>query len=616
MTGQGRDSKFTKARKEAILETIKEGGGSVLDAAGMADVAPKTIYRWLEEGRQGLTKSKRDFYLAFHKARAERRSRAYSAIRKAAEGYTKKKTKRILLTDRNGNPVRGPNGQNLFRVEIEEIEKFDWRAARYLDQREEAGFQFKDISRLEPEETKQVKESPITRIYRFLHEAEQLELGKVTEGPLLTPRWTPLIPHEEQIRLITSPARFKTVPAGRRSGKTERAKRFVVRKALEVTRWQDPKYLLGAPTRPQAKRLFWDDIRALIPEEFIERVDKTDLMIKLVNGGEIWVAGLDEPARVEGVGWNGVVLDEYANIKKKTWTHHVRPALSDRSGWGWLIGVPEGRNHYYQTHQEAVSCTTDEWDGFTWESADILSPEEVESARKDLDELTFAQEYQASFVSFQGLAYYAFDRGTHCRPLPYDDQKPLILCFDFNVSPGVAVIAQEMALPSGQSGTGIIGEVHIPRHSNTPRVCKRILKDWGKHKGPVFLHGDASGGNASTSGVSGSDWDLIDNEFRNKWSGGLYSQVKRANPPVRSRINAVNSRLMNTLGEVRLMIDPDRAPKTAEDFDSVCVLEGGSGELDKSDKEHTHWTDALGYYLESTYPIRGNTEPLTISGWS
>jgi hypothetical protein len=36
----------------------------------------------------------------------------------------------------------------------------------------------------------------------------------------LTARWTPLKPHPEQLRLINSTARFKVVPAGRRSGKT------------------------------------------------------------------------------------------------------------------------------------------------------------------------------------------------------------------------------------------------------------------------------------------------------------------------------------------------------------------------------------------------------------
>ena len=33
--------------------------------------------------------------------------------------------------------------------------------------------------------------------------------------------------------------------------------------------------------------------------------------------------------------------------------------------------------------------------------------------------------------------------------------------------------------------------------------------------------------------------------------------------------------------EVRLMVDPSRAPKTVKDFEGVTLLQGGSGEIDK-----------------------------------
>jgi len=49
-----------------------------------------------------------------------------------------------------------------------------------------------------------------------------------------------------------------------------------------------------------------------------------------------------------------------------------------------------------------------------------------------------------------------------------------LIMFDFNVSPGVAVIGQEQMLPSGMQGTAIIGEVYIPRNSNTVKVCNKI----------------------------------------------------------------------------------------------------------------------------------------------
>ena len=48
-------------------------------------------------------------------------------------------------------------------------------------------------------------------------------------------RWYPLIDHPEQLRLLAavpSGVRFPVVPAGRRSGKTERAKRFTAKQAM------------------------------------------------------------------------------------------------------------------------------------------------------------------------------------------------------------------------------------------------------------------------------------------------------------------------------------------------------------------------------------------------
>jgi hypothetical protein len=431
---------------------------------------------------------------------------------------------------------------------------------------------------------------------------------------MLNERWTPLIPHPEQLRLWHSPARFKVVPAGRRSGKTERAKRKVVACALNhrASSFPDPRYFAAAPTRDQAKRIFWQDLKALIPGEFLDgRPSESDLVIKLITGAQISVVGLDKPERMEGTPWDGGILDEYANMKPQTWGMHIRPALSDRRGWCWLIGVPEGRNHYYEADKQAqaeaieaqVEGRTPEWDSFHWKSVDILPAEEIAAARRDLDELTFLQEYEASFVNFQGRAYYVFDDKKHCARLVYDPRQPLIICLDFNVAPGVAAVCQEQRLPSGEDGTGVIGEVYIPRNSNTPAVCRRLVADWGRHEGRVIVYGDATGGARKTSAVGGNDWDLVRDELRPIFKDRLSFKVPRANPSERSRINAVNTRLLNHAGQVRTMVDPGKAPHVVKDFEGVRLLQGGSGELDKkADPELSHISDGLGYYVVYEFP--------------
>lgn len=444
----------------------------------------------------------------------------------------------------------------------------------------------------------------------------------------MTARLYPLRPHAEQLRLWHSKARFRVVPAGRRSGKTERAKRFLLKRAyLAAARspWPDPRFFAGAPTRDQAKSIYWSDLKAMVePGLLAERPRESDLMIRLVTGAELWVIGMDRPERIEGRPWDGGILDEFGNMKPGAWGENVRPALSDRKGWCWLIGVPEGRNHYYELNQYALHAGDPEWDSFTWPSSDILDQEEVDAARRQLDPLVFAQEYEASFVNFSGRAYYPFLEATHCKPLAYDPRQPIGFCFDFNVEPGVAAVVQEQKLPQQYergpggaidlsrpvTGTGVIGEVHIPRNSNTPAVCRKLVADWGKHEGPVRCYGDATGGARGTAKVAGSDWDLIKAELRPVFGDRLSFRVRSSNPPERSRVNAVNSRLVSADGTVRMLVDGAKAPHVVKDLEGVRVLEGGSGEIDKkADPALTHISDAFGYYVEREFPIvsRGGT---------
>ena len=404
---------------------------------------------------------------------------------------------------------------------------------------------------------------------------------------------------------MVSPARFNVVPAGRRSGKTERAKRKLVKRAIRGTGFDRPRFFAAAPTRDQAKRIYWSDLKAMVPKVLIADVSESELRISLKTGAELWVVGLDKPERIEGSPWDGGVLDEYGNMKAKAWPENVRPALADRHGWCDMIGVPEGRNHYYDLWQ-AAKAGTEGWAGYHWKSADILDPDEVEAARRDLDELTFQQEYEGSFVSFEGRAYYPFTEPTHCARLRhiYDPAQSLALCFDFNVAPGVCAIAQERKLPSGTEGTAVIGEVYIPRNSNTPAVCRKILQDWGAHQGKVVCYGDATGGAGGTAKVAGSDWDIVRRELA-AFGDRLSFRVPKANPRERARVNAVNARLKAGDGTIRLQIDPQTAPHVVRDLEGVTLLEGGSGEIDKrADESLTHISDGLGYYISEMFPIQ------------
>ena len=438
---------------------------------------------------------------------------------------------------------------------------------------------------------------------------------RVKDLLILGERWTPLKFHQKQQDLWNSEARFIVLPAGRRSGKTELAKRKLILRALQFTAFSDGWFVFAAPTYPQAKRIFWADLKKLVPAWAVSRIFESELTIRLVTGTEITVLGMDQPERAEGRPLDGIVLDEYADMKPTVWTQHIRAALSTigRPGWAWFTGVPEGRNHYYDLYTKALSDTTGKWEGHTWKSAEILDPEEIEAAKGDMDALSYQQEYEASFVNFEGRVYHEFDRLIHAKkPLKYNPKLPLMFAFDFNVKPGVAVVCQEQMVtikgfPTEEPVTCAIGEVWIPDNSNTPMVCRKLVYDWGHHRGDVLCYGDATGGARGTARVEGSDWALIEKTLRPEFGSNLKMRYRRQNPKERSRINAMNTRIKAADGTMRVLTCPHTTPHQSADLEGVKYVKGGAGEIDKdADAMATHISDAIGYLIEKRHPVEGN----------
>jgi len=426
---------------------------------------------------------------------------------------------------------------------------------------------------------------------------------------LPTKRWTPMNLHPKQLAMMQTRARFNVVAAGRRSGKTELiGKRGALLKLGEYFRSRPgARVAVTAPTRQQAKDIFWLDLIALIPSRQVVKRSDSELSFRLINECELHVIGLDKAQRFEGQPWDGAVVTEAADVKPDVWQSNIRPALSDRQGWAWIEGVPEGRNWFYDLGKLAQADTTGEWAYWHWTAAETMplylgakvAEAELASARGMMDAQVYAQEYDASFIAFSGRAYYCFTEADNVRPCEYVEGAPLAFCFDFNVDPGVAAILQEQA-----DGTCVIGEVWIPHNSNTPAVCRRLIQDWQHHKGPIRLYGDATGGARGSAKVAGSDWDLVRDCIGNAFTD-VSERVPKANPSERARINAMNSRAKNSAGQCRLFVDPAKAPHVVRDLEGVQLLEGGSGELDKRrTRDLTHISDALGYYVAYEHAVR------------
>jgi hypothetical protein len=369
-----------------------------------------------------------------------------------------------------------------------------------------------------------------------------------------SPRWVELRPHSDQIRLWHDQTRFKLVPSGRRSGKTEMAKRRLVEHLFRRT-WhgQPGRYFAAAPTDEQARRIYWEDLKALVPQKWTRSVSETHLRIVTTQGAQLWVVGLEVPQRIEGSPWDGCVIDELANCRPRMWDAHVRPALADRRGWAWLIGVPDmdapGQMDYEKLVHLAQSGAEPEWACFSWPSSDILPADEIESARRMLDPLIFDQEYLGKFVIARGRAFADFDPAVHVTPTAYDPSLQLCWSLDFNIDPMCSGIIQH-----DRGKVRVIGELSLA-DTDTDSACDAFLetadrRGWDLRN--VAVYGDATGwARDSTSGKS--DWVIVQRRLHNL---SARHKVPRSNPAIKDTINAVRAILRPADGASRLSIDP------------------------------------------------------------
>jgi hypothetical protein len=279
-----------------------------------------------------------------------------------------------------------------------------------------------------------------------------VQLPVAPASKVLPERWSILRPHNLQRGYWTSNHRFNLLPCGRRSGKTELFKRKIVKRAMKGTQFDNARFFASAPTLTQAIQIYWQDLKALTPKWAIADISESNHIIKYLNGSEVHVLGMDKPERVEGQPWDGGGLDEYGNMKERAWSAHVRPALSDRLGWCDFLGVPEGRNHYFELYEKAKEDMASfgeasPWWVYEWESKDILPPEEIEAARRDLHPLMFEQEYGGKFVDFTGVSIFDISKwldNGNAVPMP-------------NLLDGViAIIDTAVKTGKDNDGTGVI----------------------------------------------------------------------------------------------------------------------------------------------------------------
>ena len=396
--------------------------------------------------------------------------------------------------------------------------------------------------------------------------------------------------------IIECDKRFRVLITGRRFGKTF----LCIQELAKFSRYPKRKVWYVAPTYRMAKDIVWNDlVDRMIKHKWIKKINHSDLKLTLRNGSEISLRGADNENSLRGVGLDFLVMDEFADIKEYAWYEVLRPTLSDKNGAALFCGTPRGYGNW------SYNLFTKEQDDNQWKSFQFttleggqVSASEVQQAKQDLDDRTFAQEYMASFVNYAGQIYYNFDRKENVVDTFIPKNAEVHIALDFNIDPMSAVVCEL------KGNTVYVYDEIVIYSSNTDEMVEEIknrFKD--KH---IFVYPDPAAKQRKTSAGGRTDLSILKN-------AGFNLRVRNNHPLIRDRINAVNTKLKNGIGERTLFI-ANNCKNVLKSIERQIYKEGTT--VPDKDNNYDHMNDALGYLVEYLFPVRTEFKPSKPKRWS
>ena len=399
-----------------------------------------------------------------------------------------------------------------------------------------------------------------------------------------------------QKEILDCDKRFRVLITGRRFGKTF----LCIQELAKFSRYPKKKVWYVAPTYRMAKDIVWNDlVDRMTKHKWLKKLNHSDLRLTLRNGSEISLRGADNENSLRGVGLDFLVMDEFADVKEHAWYEVLRPTLSDKNGSALFCGTPRGYGNW--SYNLFTKENEDEqWKSFQFTTLDggQVSASEVQQAKQDLDERTFNQEYMASFVNYAGQIYYNFDRKQNVLDIYNPKTNEIHIGMDFNIDPMSAVISELKG-----NNIYVYDEIVI-YSSNTDEMVQEIknrFKD--KH---IFIYPDPASKQRKTSAGGVTDLAILKN-------AGFHLRVRNNHPLIRDRINAVNTKLKNGVGDRTLFIAKNC--KTMLKSIERQIYKEGTTVPDK-DNNYDHMNDALGYLVEYLFPVKRQFTPSKPQRWS
>ncbi|MBN8570576.1 MAG: terminase family protein [Ignavibacteria bacterium] len=324
----------------------------------------------------------------------------------------------------------------------------------------------------------------------------------------------------------------------------------------------------------------------------------------------------ERPASLTGKNLSDIIIDEFDRIpyykQKQVWRECISRIRKTDYGTCSVVTTPEG---YKLTHELWVEKKSKAFNCIKAKTSNNihLPPDYIENLIEQYDSKLAKQYLEGEFVNIESdIVYYCFDRKVNViadEKIPAGDDNRIIISFDFNVNPmcAVEIIMQGKARYQ-------VYEYKIS-NSNTKELCETIIDSLKRRyencdKLNIILTGDASGTARSSSGEH-SDFEIIRKCFSDAEFADSFISLQPANPPVRERVNYVNSVL-----EKKQFFIAESCKASVKDREIVSWKKGSRKFIiDKSDRATTHLSDAADYGIwVSRYAMnKDNNEQIAVS---
>lgn len=253
----------------------------------------------------------------------------------------------------------------------------------------------------------------------------------------------PYCPRPLQREIHNNLKRWNLLVCHRRFGKTVFSINECIKQAVTCPK-QNPRYAYVAPLYKQAKQIAWDYLKEFAGAIPGTKFNESELRADLPNGSRISLYGADNPDSMRGLYFDGVILDEYADMSPRIFSQVIRPALSDRKGWAIFIGSAKGGSSFHELYEQFKN--EEEWLVKTYKASEtnIIEEEELEDAKRVMDDDEYEQEYECSWTASIKGAYYAkqlslAESEKRICNIPYEQNLPVHTFWDLGVGDATSI---------------------------------------------------------------------------------------------------------------------------------------------------------------------------------